>query len=84
MLTQTLLAFTHSVYSDWTVTVSTAEHMLLMIRTTHQPATDLGLLHKHPEHVHTREFSSGDATAFYPEANEESCTAPILRDVDPV
>ena len=32
--------------------------MLLTIRTTHQPATDLGfLLHKHPDHVHTREFS---------------------------
>ena len=59
--------------------------MLLTIRTTHQPATDLGfLLHKHPEHVHTREFPFGNATVFYPEANEESCTAALLLDVDPV
>ena len=41
--------------------------MLLTIRTTHRPATDLGfLLHKHPEHVHTREFPFGSATVFYP------------------
>jgi hypothetical protein len=34
--------------------------MLLTIRTTHRPATDLGfLLHNHPEHVHTREFPFG-------------------------
>ena len=59
--------------------------MLLTIRTTHQPATDLGfLLHKHPEHVHTREFPFGNATVFYPEASETSCTAAILLDVDPV
>jgi hypothetical protein len=49
--------------------------MLLTIRTTHQPATDLGfLLHKHPEHVHTREFPFRNATVFYPEAGEESCS----------
>jgi len=37
--------------------------MLLTIRTAHRPATDLGfLLHKHPEHVHTREFPFGNAT----------------------
>ena len=59
--------------------------MLLTIRTTHQPATDLGfLLHKHPEHVHTREFPFGNATVFYPEATEEACTAAVLLDVDPV
>ena len=59
--------------------------MLLTIRTTHRPATDLGfLLHKHPEHVHTREFPFGNATVFYPEASEESCTAAVLLDVDPV
>ena len=35
------------------VTGSTAQHMLLTIRTTYQPATDLRfLLHEHPEHVH--------------------------------
>jgi len=37
--------------------------MLLTIRTTYRPATDLGfLLHKHPEHVHTREFPFGNTT----------------------
>ena len=59
--------------------------MLLTIRTTHQPATDLGfLLHKHPAHVHTREFPFGNATVFYPEAKEEACTAAVVLDVDPV
>src|ERR1044072_7405548 len=59
--------------------------MLLTIRTTHRPATDLGfLLHKHPEHVHTREFPFGHATVFYPEAAEDGCTAAVLLDVDPV
>jgi 3' terminal RNA ribose 2'-O-methyltransferase Hen1 len=59
--------------------------MLLTIRTTHRPATDLGfLLHKHPEHIHTREFPFGSATVFYPEATEETCTAAVLLNVDPV
>jgi 3' terminal RNA ribose 2'-O-methyltransferase Hen1 len=59
--------------------------MLLTIRTTYRPATDLGfLLHKHPEHVHTREFPFGKATVFYLEATEEACTAAVLLDVDPV
>jgi hypothetical protein len=59
--------------------------MLLTIRTTHRPATDLGfLLHKHPDHVHTREFPFGKATVFYPEATDEACTAAVLLDVDPV
>ena len=59
--------------------------MLLTIRTTHPPATDLGfLLHKHPDHVHTREFPFGNATVFYPEATGDACTAAILLDVDPV
>jgi 3' terminal RNA ribose 2'-O-methyltransferase Hen1 len=59
--------------------------MLLTIRTTHRPATDLGfLLHKHPDHVHTREFPFGNATVFYPEATDDACTAAVLLDVDPV
>ena len=59
--------------------------MLLTIRTTHTPATDLGfLLHKHPDHVHTREFPFGTATVFYPEATENACTAALALDVDPV
>jgi 3' terminal RNA ribose 2'-O-methyltransferase Hen1 len=59
--------------------------MLLTIRTTHRPATDLGfLLHKHPEHVQSREFPFGNAIVFYPEATDEACTAAVLLDVDPV
>lgn len=59
--------------------------MLLTIRTTHQPATDLGfLLHKHPNHVQSREFPFGTATVFYPEASTEGCTAALVLDVDPV
>jgi 3' terminal RNA ribose 2'-O-methyltransferase Hen1 len=59
--------------------------MLLTIRTTYRPATDLGfLLHKHPDHVHTREFPFGSATVFYPEASDDACTAALMLDVDPV
>lgn len=59
--------------------------MLLTIRTTSRPATDLGfLLHKHPDHVHTREFPFGNAIVFYPEATDDACTAAVLLDVDPV
>jgi 3' terminal RNA ribose 2'-O-methyltransferase Hen1 len=59
--------------------------MLLTLRTTQAPATDLGfLLHKHPEHVHEREFPFGRAVVFYPEASEAACTAALLLDVDPV
>jgi len=59
--------------------------MLLTIRTTLPPATDLGfLLHKHPDHVHTREFPFGSATVFYPEASDHACTAAVLLDADPV
>jgi len=59
--------------------------MLLTLRTTHRPATDLGfLLHKHPDHIHAREFPFGHATVFYPEASEDACTAALLLEVDPV
>jgi 3' terminal RNA ribose 2'-O-methyltransferase Hen1 len=59
--------------------------MLLTLRTTHRPATDLGfLLQKHPDHVHTREFPFGTATVFYPEAGPDGCTAALLLDLDPV
>ena len=59
--------------------------MLLTIRTTHRPATDLGyLLHKHPERVQTFGVPFGTAHVFYPEASEERCTVALLLDVDPV
>jgi 3' terminal RNA ribose 2'-O-methyltransferase Hen1 len=59
--------------------------MLLTIRTTRVPATDLGfLLHKHPDRVQTFELPFGAAHVFYPEAAETACTAALLLDVDPV
>ncbi|HEY0753595.1 MAG TPA: 3' terminal RNA ribose 2'-O-methyltransferase Hen1 [Ktedonobacteraceae bacterium] len=59
--------------------------MLLTITTTYQPATELGyLLHKHPERPQTFALAFGAAHVFYPEANQERCTATLLLDVDPV
>jgi 3' terminal RNA ribose 2'-O-methyltransferase Hen1 len=59
--------------------------MLLTIRTTHQPATDLGyLLGKNPARAQTFELGFGSAHVFYPEAGEQACTAALLLDVDPV
>ena len=59
--------------------------MLLTLSTTHQPATDLGfLLMKHPDNVHTVELAFGSATLFYPEADQERCTAALTVEVDPV
>jgi 3' terminal RNA ribose 2'-O-methyltransferase Hen1 len=59
--------------------------MLLTLRTTHVPATDLGfLLHKHPDKVQTFELPFGAAHVFYPEVTETACTAALLLDVDPV
>ena len=48
-------------------------------------ARDLGfLLHKHPDHVHTKKTSEGEATVFYPEESDERTTAILHLDVDPV
>ena len=48
-------------------------------------ARDLGfLLHKHPDHVHTKKTSAGDATIFYPEVSGERTTAVLHLEVDPV
>ncbi len=59
--------------------------MLLTIRTTARPASDLGyLLHKNPSRVQSFELSFGKAHLFYPEVSEEACTAALLLDVDPV
>ena len=59
--------------------------MLLTITTTHQPATDLGyLLHKNPARLHSFALPFGEAHVFYPEANQERCTAALLLDIDPV
>ena len=57
--------------------------MLLTISTTHNPATDLGyLLHKHPDRFQSFELSFGSGHVFYPEANEDRCTACLMLDVD--
>jgi 3' terminal RNA ribose 2'-O-methyltransferase Hen1 len=59
--------------------------VLLTITTTHAPATELGyLLHKHPERLQTFAESVGQAHVFYPEAEEERCTAALLLEVDAV
>ena len=59
--------------------------MLLTLSTTHRPATDLGyLLHKNPARAQVFDLSFGKAHVFYPEANEQRCTAALLLDVDPV
>lgn len=59
--------------------------MLLTITTEHSPATDLGyLLHKHPGNVRTVTFPFGDAHVFFPEAEDQRCTAALLVEVDPI
>jgi 3' terminal RNA ribose 2'-O-methyltransferase Hen1 len=59
--------------------------VLLTITTTRAPATDLGyLLHKHPDRVQSFPLSTGAAHVFYPEAEQERCTAALLLEVDPV
>src|SRR5271168_3930941 len=59
--------------------------MLLTITTTHRPALDLGyLLHKHPGRLQSFDLSFGKAHVFYPEADDERCTACLLLDVDSV
>ena len=59
--------------------------MLLTITTTQKPATDLGyLLHKHPDKIQTFDLAFGKAKVFYPEAEDNICTAALLLDIDPV
>lgn len=59
--------------------------MLLTITTTHAPATDLGyLLYKNPSRAQTFDLNFGQARVFYPEANDERCTAALLLEIDPV
>ena len=59
--------------------------MLLTVRTTHRPASELGyLLHKNPTRVQSFDLSFGRAAVFYPEVTDEACTAALLLDVDSV
>ena len=48
-------------------------------------ARDLGfLLHKHPDHLHTREVAAGNVSIFYPEVSDTRTTAVLHLEVDPV
>lgn len=63
--------------------------MLLTITSTsdrsQSPATDLGyLLHKHPERAQKFGLPVGTAHVFYPRADEQTCTAALLLEVDPI
>ncbi|MEW6730424.1 MAG: 3' terminal RNA ribose 2'-O-methyltransferase Hen1 [Acidobacteriota bacterium] len=59
--------------------------MLLTIKTTHQPATELGyLLHKNPARLQSFNLSFGQAHVFYTVADEVCCTVALLLDIDPV
>ncbi|MBJ6621860.1 3' terminal RNA ribose 2'-O-methyltransferase Hen1 [Streptomyces sp. DHE17-7] len=62
--------------------------MFLTLTTTgtpDRPATDLGfLLHKHPDRAQAFSTSFGTAHVFYPEAEEQRCTAALLLEVDAV
>ena len=59
--------------------------MFVTITSTAAPATDLGfLLHKHPGRAQTFDVAVGTAHVFYPEADEDRCTAALLLEVDPI
>ncbi|HWD41849.1 MAG TPA: 3' terminal RNA ribose 2'-O-methyltransferase Hen1 [Fimbriimonas sp.] len=58
---------------------------MLLISTTHKPATDLGfLLHKNPSRNFVADLTFGKMHVVYPEATEERATAAVLLDIDPV
>jgi SAM-dependent methyltransferase len=62
--------------------------VLITISTTGipgHPASDLGfLLHKHPDRQQTFATAHGLAHVFYPEADDRTCTAALLLEVDPI
>lgn len=59
--------------------------MLLTLTSTTPPAMDLGyLLHKNPFRAHTFALAFGTAHVFYPEADDDRCTAALLLEVDPI
>ena len=58
---------------------------MLTITTTHQPATDLGfILHKHPDRVQQFPVTYGTAHVFYPQADQELCSATLVVEIDPI
>src|SRR5689334_3185596 len=59
--------------------------MLLTITCIAENAADLGyLLHKNPASIYREKMWFGDITVFYPEVEEQRCTAALLLEVDPV
>ncbi|MCG8328841.1 MAG: 3' terminal RNA ribose 2'-O-methyltransferase Hen1 [Chitinophagales bacterium] len=59
--------------------------MILQITTTKPNARQLGyLLGKHPDRVQEKSLSFGKAHIFFPEANENRCSAVLLLDIDAV
>ncbi len=58
---------------------------MLTINNARRPAADLGfLLHKRPGKAQSFSLPFGGAHVFYPEAGEDSCTAALLLEVDPI
>ncbi|HEY5257246.1 MAG TPA: 3' terminal RNA ribose 2'-O-methyltransferase Hen1 [Candidatus Baltobacteraceae bacterium] len=59
--------------------------MLLTLTSSTAPARDLGyLLRKHPDRLQEFGVPFGKAYVFYPQADDDCCTAAVLLDVDPV
>jgi hypothetical protein len=57
--------------------------MLLTLRTTRTPATDLAsFFGRDPGRVESFELPSGRAHVFFPEADETACTAALLLEVE--
>lgn len=64
---------------------SETHQLLLTITQTGQKATDLGfLLHKNPANLHSVDLPFGKAQVFYTAASDETCTARMLLEIDPV
>ena len=58
---------------------------MLTITTNRQPATDLGfILHKHPDRVQEFPVTYGTAHVFYPQADQDLCTAALVVEIDPI
>jgi 3' terminal RNA ribose 2'-O-methyltransferase Hen1 len=59
--------------------------MLLTLKTTRYPATDLGyLLYKNPSKFHSYDLPVGKAYVFFPEIDLNNCCATLLLDIDPI
>lgn len=58
---------------------------MILISTTHRPATDLGyLLHKHPDRIHSSNLTFGAAHVVYQEVGEAKTSAALLVEIDPI